>query len=1854
MRRVGFVTIERKLRKKTSLVFAVPQITKAHKGGELLVKFRFGVPEGAKQEVKDAWSKESKELKGKKGVEKIKIKDGASLNQTLLDLQQVNQIVEWVEPNYLLSQTALQVPPTPNDPQFANQWALENTGLNGGTLNLDIRAKAGWVKRTGTDKTIVAVIDTGMDLNHADLKNNLWVNQKEKVGKNNKDDDNNGYMDDLNGWNFVTDTPNVSDDHNHGTNMAGVIAAQGNNAVGMTGVMWKASLMTLKALDASGSGYVSDVVEALDYAADNGAAVINCSFGTPALSVALQEAITRAGQAGAVVVTSAGNDGQDLANAPQYPASFTLPNLITVAATTNQDLLAGFSNYGATVHVGAPGIDVLTTQRNGGYVNITGTSGAAALVSGVAGLLKEQRGWVSGYAIRQAIIDGARQVGFLQGKVTSSGVVNAGDAITKLLSAGNPGNSGGGNPGGGNPGGGNPGGGNPGGGSNPGGNGTSSGLNLDFMRSHTPNPAEPRVFVNNLPDPGYDDPNGSSGVSSYYTEQNKPKNAVGESEGGNPNGPNDPTDDEGGTGQTSINLGSQNINFVAPVLSLGGRAGLGVNLALSYNSKVWLKDPATNKIVFNSDKGFPSPGWRIGFGVIEGKDNSGSVGSYLSGITTQQAYTFIEADGSRHELSWNANTSKYESYDSTYMDFDATTKKLRLMNGTCITFGDTSTDDFQFLPTEIKDRNGNYITITNQAQSNGNKVIDYLTDTLGRVIDFEYEANRLVYVRQNRGTTAAPVWQNYLQISWAPITLNTSFGSLTTDPNPVNNTVIWQPWFLTYPNGANTRFFYTSYGQMYLIEKWAPTVSGQGTERRLAYTRYDLPSVNNYSAPSGAVALPGSASNNTAQTDCPQFANRYEWAEYWNLNGSGVPQETNYQYTFSSGLGTVKDPLGRIYATETFNTSSNSTTWARTYANQTDYNTGISAAKKTITTSYVQDTGGTYAANQRVFAVSITDGSFTRKTEISYNTTAISGVALPENVDEFDAAGTTVYRRRHTDYVTNSAYLTRHIYGLPLQTLAYTGAGTTLLAKSEYIYDESAYTLNSSSDNVIRHDLTNYGAGFIIGRGNLTTTRQYPVVSGTAGTPRDLGHTTYDTQGNVRQIRDASNNVSYLEMWDNFSNKPSGIGETHAMVQRVISPGTVSNAATTVQDGAKFDWYTGNPVESYHIQGTTWNGTHQNVVTYAYDTADRRIAEFRPDGGYTTFNYWENWRAFATYTLLETGKQRYSFNSVDGAGRAIWQGGDHPNGTASWYTGQQMGYDLVGRQIKTTNPTAMNGSFAPTDDDAALGFQWTNITLDVLDRPTTITRPDGNTMSYSYNGCGCAGSATIEVTDERGKKRKTVNDHLGRLKEAYNLTPAGATVSRAAYTYTPLDQLTTIAQYDSGTVKHQDRTFAYDGYGRLTSQTTPEAGTTSYTFTARDEVLVATNANTRTATFTYEARGLVTDIDYNGTDTQDVHYVYNEYGSRTLMQEKNPSTGTVESSTSYSYNSYEQLQTETRSFKGLSGTYSVGYQYNLAGMLKTMTSTVNSWSKNVNYDYTYAGALKSAGTNICAGAGSTDNTNVMSGMLYRGFGATKQANYGNGRQMTASYDAKRLQMTYLSVHSASNVNDKIVSLDYNYYNGQSNNGRIQKITDYLDGAYTTTYTYDDLNRLTNANATAFTRGYTYDAWANLTNVTATGAGETGSYTLPYATNASGAPVTNRINTGWYSYDSAGNTTSDGVHTFAYDAVNRQKSADGTNNQMSYDGDGRRVENNEANNIRLFYLWSSVLGEVVCDLRSDYSAGNLPFRAYVYSPGGGLLAQQSFDTAFTWMHTDHLGSGHKLTDTTGAVVFHQKFDPQQMA
>ncbi len=215
----------------------------------------------------------------------------------------------------------------------------------------------------------------------------------------------------------------------------------------------------------------------------------------------------------------------------------------------------------------------------------------------------------------------------------------------------------------------------------------------------------------------------------------------------------------------------------------------------------------------------------------------------------------------------------------------------------------------------------------------------------------------------------------------------------------------------------------------------------------------------------------------------------------------------------------------------------------------------------------------------------------------------------------------------------------------------------------------------------------------------------------------------------------------------------------------------------------------------------------------------------------------------------------------------------------------------------------------------------------------------------------------------------------------------------------------------------------------------------------------------------------------------------------------------------------------------------MGYTYNYVNALKQISYTANfpypitAWSKSVNYDYNYAGAATKVGTNLVSLSGFDTTNNVVSSLDYRAWGALQKADFANGRRLALGYDQKRGQLASLQLRKTDNT-DVVSNLSYDYYNGGNNNGRLQKITD-ADSSYTTTYGYDDYNRLTSASATAYTRSYSYDTWGNLTGVTATGAGESGSYSLSYAANGSGAPSTNRISNTGYTFDSAGNVTNDG-------------------------------------------------------------------------------------------------------------------------
>jgi len=260
-------------------------------------------------------------------------------------------------------QTAGMAGNLPNDPLFPGQYGLNNTGQTGGTFDADIDAAEAWVSTTGSKNVIVAVVDEGVNISHPDLKNNIWINADE-VPNNGIDDDKNGYVDDIRGYDFANDDETVYDAYDgdrHGTHVAGIIGAQGNNGIGGTGVNWNVTIMPVKFLGPGGGDDFAGA-ESIMYAVDNGAKVINCSWGGEGSSPVIEDAIAYANKKGVLIAAAAGNDGANVDTTSFWPAASDSPNVISVAATDDHDKLADFSNYGSrTVDLAAPGVDVTST-----------------------------------------------------------------------------------------------------------------------------------------------------------------------------------------------------------------------------------------------------------------------------------------------------------------------------------------------------------------------------------------------------------------------------------------------------------------------------------------------------------------------------------------------------------------------------------------------------------------------------------------------------------------------------------------------------------------------------------------------------------------------------------------------------------------------------------------------------------------------------------------------------------------------------------------------------------------------------------------------------------------------------------------------------------------------------------------------------------------------------------------------------------------------------------------------------------------------------------------------------------------------------------------------------------------------------------------------------------------------------------------------------------------------------------------------------------------------------------------------------------------------------------------------------
>ena len=897
-----------------------------------------------------------------------------------------------------------------------------------------------------------------------------------------------------------------------------------------------------------------------------------------------------------------------------------------------------------------------------------------------------------------------------------------------------------------------------------------------------------------------------------------------------------------------------------------------------------------------------------------------------------------------------------------------------------------------------------------------------VTDPLGRLINFNYdEFNHLLSITQNwAGQTHT--WATF---AYGTQTIQTNFQGLTLNgtANGAQESVLLR---VGLADGSVYSFEYNTYAQVKTIRRYAPNNSNPASfpddYLQRAYTTYGLPD-----------------NANASQSDCPRITSRTDWAYDW----------TQATYTYlpdsSFATGQVTFPDGTRYK-EFFAT----TGWQRGLTTLTENWSG-DVRKKWTELQWTQDnTGVVYRLNPRVTETNVyDDANNRRRTRMSH-----TSFGLVSDVYEYDANATTVLRHARTDYNLSAVYTSRRIIGLPSAQFLYDGANN-LFSKVTYEYD-----LNPNPNPYLQHpgltaqhDTTNYGTGFVQGRGNLNRKLSWDVTDPNSASKASEYETGYNTSGSVIFTRDPLDHQSSISYADSFSDGQNR--NTYAYPTTMTDPDTFSS---TVQYNYDFGAV------------TRTEDPKDAAVTRTYDAAGRieRITNM-VNGAYTRYFYEPKQsyvQSFTTINDLNPANEHYVAVHLDGHDRVRATSSVHPT-SAGQHKAQLNVYDVMGRLVEQTNPTEINGSWQPTGDDAA-GWAWSYQDYDSQGRPTVTTNQDGTTKSISYEGCGCAGGQKVVLTDELGRRREQNFDILGRMwrERTYNWGGSNETgiYTTTTSTYNVRDQVTNINVLNNASSVSQNTVMTYDGHGRLKEKWlpifmgNPQSATPylSYEYYDDDTLKKVTDPRGATATQVYNNRHLVTGVTYGAPSgvaaAPNVTFAYDEAGNRTLMDD---GPGLV----TYNYDTLSRLINETRVFDNISryhyqgsgqpyqNTFSIGYEYNLAGGLKQIQTPTGD---TVDYSFDKAGMV----TRV-SGTPRDGVTDYITNIQYRAWGAAKRVSFGYANySIDAQFNGRML---------ISRVDDQSqFGVTYNY----NADGRVNTVQGVYARTLDRSFSYDHIGRVT--------------------------------------------------------------------------------------------------------------------------------------------------------------------------------------------
>ena len=1143
-----------------------------------------------------------------------------------------------------------------------------------------------------------------------------------------------------------------------------------------------------------------------------------------------------------------------------------------------------------------------------------------------------------------------------------------------------------------------------------------------------------------------------------------------------------------------------------PLLSLPGRAGLDLGLGLSYSSMVWTRNGPY--IHFDEDNGFPSPGFRLGFPVVQRK--------VFDAQTAKNSFLFITAAGRRVQLRQVGSSNVYEAGDSSYLQLVDNSPNLvvRSTDGTQLSFVEINNE---YSCTQVKDRNGNYITVNHNALGR----ISTITDTLGRVITFNYDINaNLISITQSWSGQPAHQWVGF---NWGTRNMQSSFSGAAV-VGPKNGTPLPVVTQVTLNDTSHVTFDYTNSLQVYLIRKYFNTLQ----RSELTFT-YETPA-----------------------SDAPRLTDSRISAHNW-TGINGVPSQVITTYSVAGdGAFVMTAPDGTIYR-EYYGTG-----WQRGLPTLSEVWLGEDRQKWT-TTAWTQDnTSVGYEVNPRVTETNVYDpspsGNRRRRTAIEYH----AAFGLVSGILEYAADAATVLRRTHFDYKNDAVYVDRRIIGLLFRHTVYDGS-SNLMSKSEYNYDwESAGDMfQDTPAPATQHDRTNYGPSFVVGRGNRSQVARYDVTD-----PNNANNTIvetkwrYNSTGSVLMERDHLWHQKFIAYGDAFSDSVNR--NTFAYPTTITDEGGFSS-----QMQYNFDFgattRTQSPTPAGQTQGAIQTMTYNNLGQLERITTTNNSA-------YTRFWYGPDY--VASYaTVNNVADEAYSIQVTDGVGRGILSASNHP-GSSGTYRMITTIYDLMGRARAQSNPAEINGSLVPSGDDAA-GLYYTQQTYDWQGRPLRTTHPDATYREASYSGCGCAGDQVVTLTDEgtidggvaKRRQQKIYSDVLGRTVKTEILNwQSGSVYSATVNTYNVRDQVTQIREYagPEGSGTYQDTEMTYDGHGRVKTRRVPEQAlgtSTMLDYNSDDTIQKITDGRGAATIYSYNSRHLVTGISNTVPSGSPIpvpgaiSFAYDAAGNRSSMTD---GTG----STNYSYDSLSRMTSEARTFTGVSGSYALSYSYNLANALTVLGIPFRS--RQIGYNYDTAGRLlgvTATGFSATHVAWPNQYTQTVSSfasnIAYRASGARKSMTYGNTTSEQTTYNARLQPATYtLSNMNYQNTNvccsyPTYSTMTWNY--GYYNDGSLEHAWDSTNEWFDRAYKYDHAARLKEASTFRRSRGLspypainypdpyfqsvTYDAFnhSNRTGKLYTGEpSDIGTY------------VNNR-RTGWQ-YDLDGNTISDSSYQQTIDAA----------------------------------------------------------------------------------------------------------------